>query len=49
MLFGFIDVAYIFFVYTDMAVVFAANCVLNPLKELLIIAEFEIGDFDVGK
>ena len=28
----FIDVVAIFFVYTDMAVVFAANCLRNPLK-----------------
>ena len=28
----FIDVVSIFFVYTDMAVVFAANCLRNPLK-----------------
>ena len=25
------------------------NCLRNPLKELLIMAEFEIEDFDVGK
>ena len=45
----FIGVVSIFFVYTDTAVVFAANCLRNPLKELLIMAEFEIEYFDVRK
>ena len=44
-----IGVVSIFFVYTDMAVVFAANCLRHPLKELLIMAEFEIEYFDAGK
>ena len=41
----FIGVVSIFSVYTDMAVVVTANCLRNPLKELLVMTEFEIEDF----
>ena len=32
------------FVYTDMNVVFPANCLWNPLEKLLLLAELEIED-----
>ena len=44
----FIDVVSIIFVYTDMAVIFAAK-LSSESFERIIKAEFEIEDFDVGK